>query len=77
MKFKILFQNIFYPTLKIHNFFSCEHRVYILKGFKSHIEKNKFFSCEHRVYILKDFKSHIKKIKYSSSIYIVNFEKSL
>ena len=72
MKFKILS----YPTLKKHNFFSCEHRVCILKNFKSQIEKIIFF-CEQRVCILKGFKSHIKKIKYSSSIYIVNFEKSL
>ena len=34
---------------------------YILKNFKSHIEKI-IFSCEHRVYILKDFKFYIEKI---------------
>ena len=44
MKFKRLFQKVFYPTLKKHNFFSCEHRVYIPKGFKSHIEKIKHSS---------------------------------
>ena len=27
------------PILKKYNFFSCEHKVYILKGSKSHIEK--------------------------------------
>jgi hypothetical protein len=43
MKFKIFFQKIFYLTLKKYNFFSCEDRVYILKGFKSHIKKNIFF----------------------------------
>jgi len=32
---------VFYPTLKKHNFFSYEHKVYLLKGFKSHIEKIK------------------------------------
>jgi len=51
----------FYPTLKKYNFFSCEDRVYILKSFKSYIEKITF---EHRVYILKgfkSFKSHIWK----------------
>jgi hypothetical protein len=34
---------------------------YILKNFKSHIEKI-IFSCEHRVYILKGFKFYIEKI---------------
>ena len=67
-------QKVFYLTLKKLNFFSCEHRVYIRKGFKSHIEKI-IFSWEHGVYILKGFKSHIEKIKYFSNIYIVNFKK--
>ena len=42
-KLEYLNQNFFYPTLKKHNFFSCEHRVYLLKGFKSYIEKIIFF----------------------------------
>jgi len=51
MKFKILLQNIFYPTLKKYDLiFSCKHIVYILKDFKFHIEKIKHsFS----IYILK------------------------
>jgi len=36
---------------------------YILKGFKSHIEK-KFLSCEHKIYIRKGFKFHIKKYNF-------------
>jgi hypothetical protein len=51
MKFKILFQNIFYLTLKKHDLiFSCKHIVYILKDFKSHIEKIKHSLS---IYILK------------------------
>jgi hypothetical protein len=37
-KLKYLNQKVFYPTLKKHDFFFLEHRVYILMGFKSHID---------------------------------------
>jgi len=29
--------------LKKYNFFSCKHKVYLLKDFKSHIKKIKYF----------------------------------
>ena len=45
----------FYLTLKKYNFFfSCEHKVYILKGFKSYIEKIKYSSCIYIVNFEKD-----------------------
>jgi len=40
-KLKYLNQIFFYPTLKKHNFFFWEHKVYILMGFKSYIWKEK------------------------------------
>jgi len=75
MKFKILFQKVFYPTLKRYYVIILSWSIEIKKVFLFYIEKTQFFSCEHRVDILKSFKSHIEKIKHSSSIYIVNFEK--
>jgi len=39
-----LYKINYFPTLKKYNFFLVEHRVYLLKGFKSYIEKIKYFS---------------------------------
>jgi hypothetical protein len=39
MKFKRIFFKKIIPHWKNITFFLCEYRVYILKGFKSHIEK--------------------------------------
>ena len=44
IKLRQLKKKVFYPILRKYNFFSYEHRVYILMGFKSHIEKIKHSS---------------------------------
>jgi len=74
MKFKILFQKVFFIShwKGIILFFWVE--VFKSKRFFISYWKNIIFSSKHRVYILKGFKSHIKKIKHSSNIYIVNFK---
>jgi hypothetical protein len=43
-KLKYLKNIYFYSTLKKHNFFSYEHRAYILNGFKFHFKKIKYSS---------------------------------
>jgi len=43
MKFKRLFQKVFLSYVEKTKLFSYEHREYILKDFKSHIEKIIFF----------------------------------
>jgi hypothetical protein len=44
LSWSIYTKKVFYPTLQKHNFFSCEHRVYILMSLKFHIEKIKHSS---------------------------------
>jgi len=48
---KSIFKKIFnqykinyFSTLKKYNFFLVEHKLYLLNGFKSYIEKIKYFS---------------------------------
>ena len=54
-KLKYLNQKGFFnSTFKKHNFFLCEHRVYILKGFKFYINKIKYFSNIYIVIFEKD-----------------------
>jgi len=58
------------PTLKKDNFFFWEHRVYIRKGFKSHIEKILCYPFKLKYLNQKVFLSHIEK----NNIFLGNIE---
>jgi hypothetical protein len=64
MKFKILFQMIFYLILKKKIVLACYR--FKLKYLNQedclfHIEKTQLLFYEYELYVLKDFKFHIKK----------------